>query len=400
MACTRPNLRPGNEAANRLDLATLFVSLELSKSKWLITSLLRDDEKMSKHTIAGGDWEALLALLAKLRTRAAARYSRPLKIEAIHEAGLDGFSVHRMLEANGVESHIVDPASIAVSRRARRAKTDRIDGETLLRTLTAWIRGEPRVCSMVVPPSLEEEDLRQLSRERKPLVKERIEHVNRIKGLLSAQGIRGFEPLRWNRQERFDALRTPDGRPLPRHLKAEIIREFERIDIVNRQIADVEAARDALLQSASGPHSKIEGTAEATSKSSAELLMQLKGIGAETASVLSLEGFYRTFDNRRQLAAYTGLAPSPWQSGQVDRDQGISKAGNPRLRTAMIELAWLWQRYQPGSTLSRWFHERVGAERGRIRRIAIVAMARKLIVALWRFVTHGIVPEGAVLKAA
>ncbi len=199
MSCAATDHCPGNKSANELDRAMLFVSLELSKSKWLVTSLL-----------AGGDnWDALLALLVQLRRKAEARLGRSPKIISIHEAGLDGFSVHRMLEAIDVESQVVDPASIAVSRRTRRAKTDLIDGETLLRTLMAWMRGEPRVCSMVAPPSPEDEDCRRLSRERKTLIKERIQHVNRIKGLLSAQGIRGFEPLRRDRRDRLDALRMP-----------------------------------------------------------------------------------------------------------------------------------------------------------------------------------------------
>ena len=348
---------------------------------------------------------ALLALLAQLQSKASNRVSRPAPMIAIHEAGLDGFSVHRLLTANGVESHVVDPASIAVPRRKRRAKTDRIDGETLLRTLLAWRRGEPRVCSMVVPPSPEDDERRRLSRERQTLVVERTEHINRIKGLLSAQGITGYEPLRRDWRERLEELQTPDGRALPPQLKAAIMRERERMTLVARQITEVEATRDALLRSGREATAPMEPQDEPTAApalmaSAADLLMRLKGIGPEFAAVLSLEGFYRHFDNRRQLAAYAGLAPSPWQSGRITHEQGISATGNPRLRTAMIELAWLWQRHQPDSTQSRWFQERVGAERGRRRRIAIVAMARKLLVALWRFVTQGVMPEGAVLKAA
>src|SRR6266851_7819807 len=285
-----------------------------------------------------------------------------------------GFWVHRLLNANGIESHVVDPASIAVPRRARRAKTDAIDGETLLRTLLAWQRGEPRVCSMVVPPMPEEEDRRRISRERKVLLEERIKHVNRIKGLLASQGITSYQPLRRDRHQRLDELQTLDGRPLPTRLKSQILREIERMEMVLRQIIAVEEVRDTLV-------------CPDSSETPAVLLMRLRGIGPEFATVLWLEGFFRHFGNRRQLAAYCGLAPSPWKSGQIDRDQGISKAGNPRLRTTAVELAWLWQRHQPDSALSRWFRERVGAERGRIRRITIVAMARKLMVALLRAAT-------------
>jgi len=370
------------------------VSLELSKSKWLATVLLPGGDKMSKHTVLGGDWDALLALLRRARAQAEARTGTSVQIVAIHEAGLDGFSVHRVLQMNGVESHVVDPASIAVPRRKRRAKSDRIDGETLLRTLLAYKRGEPRVCSMVVPPSPEDEDRRRLSRERQTLVSERVQHTNRIRGMLMAEGIANYDPLRRDRRERLDALCTADGRPLPPHLKARILREIERIEVVVRQIAEVEAERDALLR----PETKV-GAAEGP-ETAAALLMKLKGIGAEFATVLWFEAFFRRFDNQRQLSAFAGLAPSPWKSGKIDREQGISQAGNPRLRTTAIELAWMWLRHQPGSALSCWFRERVGAERGRTRRITIVALARKLLVALWRYATQGVIPDGAVMKAA
>jgi transposase len=196
----------------------------------------------------------------------------------------------------------------------------------------------------------------------------------------------------------LEELQTPDGRALPPQLKAAIMREHERMALVVRQISEIEAARNELLRPERENVVSQDRAAAATSP--AELLLRLKGIGPEFAAVLSLEGFYRHFENRRQVAAYAGLAPSPWQSGQITHEQGISATGNPRLRTAAIELAWLWQRHQPDSAQSRWFRERVGTERGRPRRIAIVAMARKLLVALWRFVTQGVMPEGAVLKTA
>jgi transposase len=344
---------------------------------------------MSKYSVDGGNGTALLDCLARLRAKAEPRVGTAVKIVTIQEAGLDGFWIHRLLEANGIESHVVEPASIAVPRRHRRAKTDAIDGEMLVRTLMAYKRGEPRVCSMVVAPTPEEEDRRRISRERRTLIKERIEHVNRIKGLLASQGIFEYEPTRKDFRNRIDGLRTGDGRPLLPHLKAEIIRELDRIELVLRQVAVIEAERDALVKSDS-----------TDTEAPAALLMKLKGIGPEFAAVLWLEGLFRRFANRRQLAAYAGLAPSPWQSGSVNRDQGISKSGNPRLRTTMVELAWLWLRYQPASALSCWFRERVGSERGRIRRITIVALARKLLVALWRYTTLGELPNGAELKNA
>lgn len=365
---------------------TLYASLELSRSTWLVTSLSPGSEKMSKRTLPGGDGAALLDLLNRLRAKAEQFAGRSVKIMIIQEAGLDGFWIHRLLEAHDVESHIVDPASIAVPRRRRRAKTDAIDGETLLRTLLAWKRGEPRVCAMVVPPTVEQEDRRRISRERAILVQERVRHVNRIKGLLTGQGITDYEPVHKDRRARLAVLRTGDGQPFPMRLKAELLREIELLELLERQIAAVAVERDAIVE------------AEEHHAPSA-LLARLKGIGPQIAAVLYLEGLYRHFANRRDVAAYAGLVPTPWRSGKIDREQGISKAGNRRLRHIMIELAWLWVRHQPDSALSQWFRARVGDNRGRVRRIAIVALARKLLIALWRYVTHGELPEGAVLKA-
>jgi transposase len=375
-----------SKTAIRADHATIFLSLELSRATWLVSSLLRGHAKISTHLVKGGDGPALLALIARLKDKAADLDQTSVTVVAIQEAGLDGFWVHRLLEQAGIESWVVDPASVAVPRRQRRAKTDRIDGETLLRTLLAWKRGEPRVCSMVIPPSPEQEDKRRLSRERDILIAERIRQTNRVRGLLASQGVHDYDPLHQDAGQRLEAIRTGDGRPLLAHLKAEIRRALERIALLRRQIREIEASRDDLLHRQPDP--------------TAPLLVRLKGIGPEGASVLCLECFFRRFGNRRQLAAYSGLAASPWQSGTIARDQGVSKAGNPRLRKAMVELAWLWLRWQPGSALSRWFRGRVGDQRGRVRRIAIVALARKLLIALWRFASQGVVPEGAAFKTA
>lgn len=314
---------------------------------------------------------------------------------SIQEAGLDGFWIDRVLKANGIESYVVDPASIAISRRRRRAKTDKLDGEALVRALLAFKRGEPRVCAMVNPPSPEEEDRPRICRERKVLIAERVKHVNRIKGLLFGQGISGYEPLRKNRRKQLDELHTGDGRPLPTHLKTQISRELDRLELLLEQITAVENERDTLLAA-----QKDSVAATATLIPAGAMLCDVKGIGLELAAVLWTEGLFRHFDNRRQVAGYAGLAPTPWQSGTIDHEKGVSKAGNPRLRTTMIQLSWLWLRHQPQSALSLWFTARVQSSGGRTKKSAIVALARKLLVALWKYVTAGVVIERAVLKTA
>jgi transposase len=383
--------RAAEPTAIRTDLGAIFVSMELSRSSWLITSVSPGNgEKMSKHAVRGGDVAGLLARFSCLKEKALARTGRRFPIIVIEEAGLDGFWIHRMLQAEGIESYVVDPASVAISRRRRRAKTDKLDGETLVRALLAYKRGEPRVCAMVRPPSPEEEDRRRITRERKTLTGERVQHVNRIKGLLFAQGVTGYEPLRRDRRERLEELRTGDGRALSAHLKAQIDRELDRLELLLEQIKSVEVKRDTLLAAAR----------KAAEPTPAAALLDIKGIGPEFATVLWSEGLFRHFDNRRQVASYAGLAPTPWQSGAVEREQGVSKAGNPRLRTTMIQLAWLWLGHQPRSALTRWFRERVERNGGRLRKTTIVALARKLLVALWKYVSAGIVIEGAAMRAA
>lgn len=375
-------------SAVRTDLAAIFVSLELSRSKWLVTSLSPGTgEKMSKFVVDGGDMPALLARLADLRRKAEVRTGQSFQIISIQEAGLDGFWIHRVLEREGVESHVVDPASIATSRRLRRAKTDRIDGEALVRALLAHKRGEPRVCAMLRIPTPDEEDRRRVVRERKALINERVRHVNRIKGLLFSQGISEYEPLNRDRRQQLDTLQTGDGRPLPPALKAQVSRELDRLELLLEQIGGVEEARDTMLAGA--------GQSDRTPA----LLLNLKGVGPEFAAVLWTEGLSRHFDNRRQVAAYAGLAPTPWQSGQISHDQGVSKAGNPRLRTTLIQVAWLWVRHQPTSALTAWFKARVLQNGGRQKKNAIVALARKLLVALWKYINAGVIIEGAVSRA-
>jgi transposase len=374
-------------SAIHTDQCAIFVSLELSRSTWLITSLSPGSrEKMSKHSIPSGDVRGLLERFGALQERARARTGQLFPVVVVQEAGLDGFWIHRVLAKNNcIESHIVDPASVATSRRRRRAKTDKLDGDTLVRTLLAYKRGEPRVCAMVRVPTPEEEDRRRLSRERRVLLGERVRHSNRIKGLLFGQGIANYEPLRRDRRQRLTELQTGDGRPLPFHLTAQIDRELGRLELVIEQLKAIEdELRHIVEADASVP----------------QMLMNLKGIGNEFATVLWTECLFRHFDNRRQVAAYAGLAPTPWQSGSVDREQGVSKAGNPRLRTMLLQLAWLWVRHQPKSDLTQWFHDRIKDNGGRLKKPTIVALARKLLVALWKYVTHGVVIEGAIVSAA
>ena len=376
--------------AIRNDLGAIFISLELSRSTWLITSLSPGGgEKMSKHAVRAGDVAGLLDRFAQLREKTRARMGEVFRFVVIQEAGLDGFWIDRVLRKEGIESHVVDPASIATSRRRRRAKTDRIDGEALVRALLAYKRGEPRVCAIVKAPTPEEEDRRRVCRERKVLIGERVRHVNRVKGLLFSQGISDYEPLCRDRRGRLDTLQTGDGRPLPSHLKAQILRELDRLELLLDQIKAVEVERDSLC-----------GAQQVAAPAPAAMLLAIKGIGPEFAAILWSEGLFRHFDNRRQVASYAGLAPTPWQSGSVDREQGVSKAGNPRLRTTLIQLAWLWLRHQPESALALWFKERVNRNGGRLKKTAIVALARKLLVALWKYVTAGVVIEGAIVKSA
>ncbi|MCA1493652.1 IS110 family transposase [Ensifer sp. NBAIM29] len=378
--------------AIQINLAAIFVSMELSRSTWLITALLPGNgEKMSKYSIAAGNTAGLFDQFAKLRENSRDRTGQNWPIITIQEAGLDGFWIHRALVKEGVESYIVDAASIATSRKRRRVKTDRVDGETLLRVLLAFKRGEPRVCSMVRNISREDEDRRRIGRERKALMVERIAHVNRVKGLLFSQGVRDYEPLHKNRRQRLEELRTGDGQILPQHMKAQISRELDRLELVIRQIRIVEDERDTLI---------AEQASDDKKASVVTMLLGIKGIGAEFASVLWSEGLFRDFDNRRQVAAYAGLAPTPWQSGSINREQGVSKAGNPELRTTLIQLSWLWLRHQPDSALTKWFRARVEHNGGRMKKTTIVALARKLWVSLWKYVSSGVVIEGAAMTAS
>lgn len=376
-------------SAIRVDIGAIFVSMELSRSRWLLTSLSPGGgEKMSQHWLPAGDLHGLFERLAEYRRKALARMGRSYPIVVIQEAGLDGFWIHRALEREEIESHVVDPASIAVPRKKRRAKTDKIDGRALLRVLMAYKRGEPRVCAMVRPPSPQDEDRRRCGRERDTLITERTAHINRIKGLLFTQGVLDYEPMRRDRRTRLEGLRTGLGDPLPSHLKRLIGRELDRLELLIKQIAAVERERAELLDPETSPEAV-----------KAAKLIGFRGIGAEFAAKLWLEAFWRRFGNRRQLGAFSGLAPSPWSSGEIHREQGVSKAGNPRLRATLIELAWLWVRHQPEAALTQWFLKRLKDNQGRFKKTLIVALARKLFVALWKYLETGEPIKGAVMKS-
>ena len=376
-------------AAMHVETARCLFAIELSKQSWVIGFITPLSAKISRRILSGGDWKGLLDLIEEVRARASRETGRTVDVISCYEAGYDGFWLHRLLEAHGIRNYVIDPASLQTDRRARRVKTDRIDTERLLRSLMAYLRGEPKVWSVVRVPSVAEEDARRLHRERDRLVSERVQHVNRIKGLCALHGIYDYQPLRPQAMARLEQLRTAQGISLPPRLKSEIKRELQRLELVVKMTATLEAERDTIVEDEASTHvnaKKIQN------------LHKLKAIGPEFATVLVGEIFHRKFNNRRQLASYVGYAPSPFKSGNVAHDQGISKAGNRKGRTTGIELAWLWLRYQPDSDLSAWFRARVGTTKGRVRRIAIIAMARKLLVALWRYLETGVVPQGAVLK--
>jgi transposase len=353
---------------------TVYVAIELSKKTWVLGIAHPDRDRPSIHRVSGGNIAELVS-----RLRVAARNNR--RILVCYEAGYDGFWLARALARMGIECRVLDPASIQVNRRARRVKTDRIDVLALLRALIATDRGERHVCAIVRVPSVEEEDARRSHRERQRLVRERTGHINRIKGLLFAQGIRDIKPkLRRSRID-FAALETAEGHPLPDRLRRELEREYARLSLIATQLREVEKERD---------------TADAQDpvvEQKRQLLVALHGVGATSAAILAREVFARSFASRRQLGSYLGLTPSAYDSGSTTRCQGISKAGNSWARRILIEVAWLWQKYQPASPLSIWYIQRTAGQSSRIRRIMLIALARKLAISLWRYVETGLVPQ-------
>jgi transposase len=368
---------------------TLVAVVELSRSSWLVAGLVPG---IGRHPLKKLDpsEEALLALLRRWRDEAA-RAGRPItRLAVAFEAGRDGFWLARWLRARGVEAHVIHPTSVAVSREHRRAKTDRLDTGLLKRAFLGWLRGEPGHCTMAAVPTLEEEDAKRPSREREGLVGERTRIVNRMKGALARLGVRGFKPGLRKAPERLEALRTAEGAPLPPNTLAELRRDMARLRLVREQIAELEAARLQRLEEEPGsrPHAMVR------------LLARVVGVGLETADMLVREVLSRELRDRKALARYAGLTGSPDESGARRREKGLARVGNARVRRGMLQLAWRFLRFQADSRLARWYRARTADARGGTRKAMIVALARKLLIALWRLVTTGEAPEGVALRPA
>jgi transposase len=369
---------------------TLVLAIELSNVSWVLAAQVPGLPRVKARRSVKPRVEALMAAIDGYRDRAREVGHAVERVIAIYEAGWSGFWLARWLGRRNIEVHVVQPSSIPVDRRARRAKSDGIDAELLLRSLLAWLRGEPRVCSMVPIPTEADEDARRCIRERGELLSERVSLVNRIGAVLATLGVSNFNPLLRNRRQCLEELRTGLGTALPPHARAKVIRMIDRLELVLEQISELDRARDAVLEE------------EAPDKAGRMIqeLVKLRGIGVQSATVLVHEAFVREFANGKALGSYAGLTATPYSSGGTEREQGIDKAGNRRLRTVMVELAWLWQRYQPGAAQVRWFRERVSGTGARMRKVMVVALARKLLIALWQFATQGVLPEGAIMKPA
>jgi transposase len=364
--------------------AVLYVGFELSNRKWKLA--LSDGRKMRHATVNAGDLELLRVGLASAKGHFG--MSEDVRVVSCYEAGRDGFWLHRYLLSSGIDNVVVDSASIEVDRRKRRMKTDRLDAGRLVRMLMRYHGGEERLWSVVRVPSFEDEDARHLHRELEGLKKERTRHRNRIRGILIQQGLRVTNPSNRKFVEQLDSLRTWDGRELPVDMKGRLVREYQRLRMVDDQIKTLEKEKTQRL---SNPDTvKLRQVAQ---------LRSLYGIGTVSSWAFVMEFFgWREFRNRREIAALAGLAPTPYDSGGVIREQGISKAGSTRIRTLAIEIAWAWLRFQPQSKLSLWYMERFAGGGSRMRRIGIVAMARRLLIDLWRYLEHGVIPEGARLR--
>jgi transposase len=369
--------------------STIIAVIEMSRSNWLVAGVIPGVDRHPLKKLEA-DEEGLLRLLRRWQDEAARAGRTISRIAVAFEAGRDGFWLARWLRARGIEAYVIHPASIPVSREHRRAKTDRLDTELLKRAFLGWLRGEPNHCSMAAVPTLEEEDAKRPNREREVLVGERTRIVNRMKGTLARLGIRGFKPALRRAPERLETVRTPEGATLPPNTRAELQRDMARLRFVTEQIRAIEATRAERLEQApeKGPNAMIR------------LLARVVGVGIETADMLVQEVLSRNLRDRRAVARYAGLTGAPDESGAKRREKGLAKAGNARVRRGMIQLAWRFLLFQKDSALSQWYRARTTDARGATRKTMIVALARKLLIALWRFGKTGEVPQGVVLRPA
>jgi transposase len=366
------------------------VALELNQSKWLCAFAPPEDGKVSLHSIKAGDHAHLVEWLNRQHARTELALGRTLQLAVCYEVGYDGFWLARLLLKAGIHTVVFDPASFLKPRRGRWAKTDRLDAEGMTRILRSWLSGDSSVAREVRIPTVEEEDAKRLCRERKTLVNDRTRLVGRIKGLCALHGI--MVPgkrigQRWI--ARLDEHRTGDGRPMPPFLRREIGRLLRRYEMIEELIAEVEYDCQTAV---------AEATSPLPAKEKAQQLATLGGVGPTSALLLVAEIYHRSFDTRRHVASFVGLAPTPHASGDVSRDRGIGKAGTKLARQTLVELAWWWLRYQPGSALSEWWRKRFASAGMRGRKVGIVALARKLAIAFWQFLENDVVPEGATVK--
>jgi transposase len=372
--------------------STLIAVIELSLKSWLVAGLVPG---LARHPLKKleADENALLQQLLRWRDEAVQAGRRITRITAAFEAGRDGFWLARWLRARGIEAHVIHSASVAVSREHRRAKTDRLDTEMLKRGFLGWLRGEPDHCQMAAIPTLAEEDARRPGRNRDDLVRERTRIVNRITSTLIRFGIRRFKPQLRKASERLEALRLPEGGPLPPNTLAALRRELARLTLIQQQIKEIEIQRVEQMQAAANAAEPTTGCAMLC------LLAKVLGIGIDTADTLVHEIFSRQLRDRRALARYAGLTGSPDESGSRRHEKGLARAGNARVRKAMIQCAWRFLMFQKDSALTKWFLARTENAKS-TRKTMIVAMARKLLIALWHYVTTGVVPDGVTLRAA
>ena len=366
---------------------TLTVVVEMSAASWLVAAMLPGVDRHPVKKLEP-DPDALWRLLERWRAEAAKTGRTIGRIALAYEAGRDGFWLARWLRARDVEAHVIHSTSVAVSREHRRAKTDRLDTGMLMRVFLGWLRGERGHCGMVAIPTLDGEDAKRPSRERGNLVAERTRISNRLKSALARLGIRGFKPLLRRAPRRLAALRTPEGLPIPPNMLAEMQRDMARLAVVRAQIEEIERARLQALQQAPerGPHAMVR------------LLARIVGVGIETADMLVQEVLSRNLRDRRAVARYAGLTGSPDESGSKRREKGLAKSGNGRVRRGLIQLAWRFLMFQKGSALAQWYRTRTEGPKGARKTTMIVALARKLLIALWRMVTTGVVPAGVELR--